>query len=76
MSSELAARYQAAMTDAGGCAIEAGLLGRLADHECHHGRLPGDPTPECGCWPTAHQATVIALDRALRAPRASTRRAA
>ena len=31
------------------CPIEAGLLGRLADHECPHGRLPGDRTPKCGC---------------------------
>ena len=29
------ARYRAAMADCGGrCPIEAGLLGRLADHEC------------------------------------------
>jgi hypothetical protein len=34
----------------GACPIEAGLLGRLADHECAHGRLPGDHTPKCGCW--------------------------
>ena len=35
----------------GACPIEAGLLGRLADHECPHGRLPFDRTPYCGCWP-------------------------
>jgi hypothetical protein len=22
----------------------------LADYECRHGRLPGDPTPPCGCF--------------------------
>ena len=33
----------------GGCPIEAGLLGRLADHECRHGRLAHDHTPKCGC---------------------------
>jgi hypothetical protein len=22
----------------------------LADYECRHGRLPGDPTPSCGCF--------------------------
>lgn len=24
---------------------------KLADDECQHGRLPGDSTPACGCWP-------------------------
>lgn len=24
---------------------------RFADEECAHGRLPGDRTPPCGCWP-------------------------
>jgi hypothetical protein len=39
-------RYRAAMRETGGCCpIEAGLLGRLADHECAHGRLPGDAPP-------------------------------
>ena len=38
------ARYHAAMAACGGrCPIEAGLLGRLADNECRHGRLPFDP---------------------------------
>ncbi|MGN6167719.1 MAG: hypothetical protein ACTHQQ_06060 [Solirubrobacteraceae bacterium] len=46
------ARYNAARVRGGGpCPIEAGALGRLADHECSHGRLPGDRTPLCGCWP-------------------------
>ena len=44
----------------GACPIEAGLLGQLADHECAHGRLPGDRTPKCGCWPQ-ETATVIPL---------------
>jgi hypothetical protein len=29
--------------------FELGL--RLADHECPHGRLYGDSSPSCGCWP-------------------------
>lgn len=33
------------------CPIEAGLLFKLADNECSHGRLPGDRTRPCGCWP-------------------------
>ena len=50
MSNPLPARYRAAMRHAGACPIEAGVLGRLADHECAHGRLPGDRSPKCGCW--------------------------
>ena len=39
-----AARYRAAERLAGGrCPIEAGLICRLADHECRHGRLAFDP---------------------------------
>jgi hypothetical protein len=72
------ARYRAAMRLAGGaCPIEAGLLGRLADHECAHGRLPADRTPKCGCWPQ-ETATVIPL-RTTSAPietAAAERRAA
>ena len=34
----------------GRCLIEAALLGRLANHECRHGRLPFDRTPSCGHW--------------------------
>ena len=34
--------------------------GRLADHECEHGRLPFDSTPPCGCWPQ-EGAVVLAL---------------
>jgi hypothetical protein len=47
-----AARYRAAQRLAGGrCPIEAGLICRLADHECRHGRLAFDHTAPCGCWP-------------------------
>lgn len=43
--------YGRALTAAGGaCPIEAGLIGRLVDLECSHGRLPGDGTEPCGCW--------------------------
>ena len=52
MPNPFSARYQAALRHTGGrCPIEAGLIGRLADHECSHGRLAGDRTPKCGCWP-------------------------
>ena len=51
MPNSFADRYRAAMRETGCCPIEAGLLGRLADHECAHGRLPGDRTAKCGCWP-------------------------
>jgi hypothetical protein len=55
------ARYTATMAKCGGrCPIETGLLGRLADHECRHGRLPFDRTPACGCWPE-EGAVVLAL---------------
>jgi hypothetical protein len=57
------ARYTAAMAQCGGrCPIEAGVLGRLADHECPHGRLPFDRTRPCGCW-TGEGAVVLALTR-------------
>ena len=47
----LSARYSAAIAQgAGSCPIEAGALGRLADHECCHGRLPFDRSAACGCW--------------------------
>jgi hypothetical protein len=69
------ARYTAAMAECGGrCPIEAGVLGRLADHECRHGRLPRDRTPACGCWPE-EGAVVLALSRRSRI-RASGARAA
>ena len=40
MPNTFAERYRAAMRETGGCPIEAGLLGRLADHEC----APRPPT--------------------------------
>jgi hypothetical protein len=41
-----AARYRAAERLAGGrCPIEAGLICRLADHECRHGRLASTTPP-------------------------------
>ena len=41
MPTQFADRYREAMRQAGGaCPIESGVLGRLADHECAHGRLP------------------------------------
>jgi len=62
------ARYRAAMAQCGGrCPIEAGPLGRLADNECRHGRLPFDRTPVCGCWPQ-EGAAVLTLPRASEAP--------
>lgn len=35
--------------EGGPCPIEAGMLLSLADHECEHGKLPGDrvPCPIC-----------------------------
>ncbi|HYB25588.1 MAG TPA: hypothetical protein VEF89_03145 [Solirubrobacteraceae bacterium] len=66
MPNQFADRYREAMRVAGGaCPIESGLLGRLADHECQHGRLPGDSTPRCGCWPQENQ-TVSPLQAAKR----------
>ena len=38
-------------TGLGPCPIEAGVIGKLSDHECEHGRLPGDQSAPCGCWP-------------------------
>lgn len=35
----------------GSCPIETGFIGKLADNECAHHRLPGDRTSPCGCWP-------------------------
>ena len=52
MPNPFPAHYRASQRQAGGpCPIEAGLIGRLADHECRHGRLAFDRTPKCGCWP-------------------------
>ena len=69
------ARYTAAMAECGGrCPIEAGVLGRLADHECRHGRLPSDRTPPCGCWPE-EGAVVVALRRPAERPSVKRRAA-
>ena len=63
MPTPFAERYREAVRQAGGaCPIESGVLGRLADNECDHGRLPGDRTGKCGCWPQEN-APVIALSR-------------
>jgi hypothetical protein len=36
-STTFSARYAAAMAECGGrCPMEAGVLGKLADHECRH----------------------------------------
>jgi hypothetical protein len=62
------ARYAAALACCGGrCPVEAGVLGRLADHECRHGRLAFDRTPPCGCWP-AEGAAVLALPHRAATP--------
>lgn len=48
-------------TETGSYVDESAAIGRLcgmgwsfadADLECAHGRLAGDPTKPCGCWPT------------------------
>ena len=76
MPNSFADRYRAAMRETGSCPIEAGLLGRLADHECAHGRLPGDHTAKCGCWPQ-EKAPVMALSQRVRPqPPPANRRAA
>jgi hypothetical protein len=53
----------------GSCPIESGYIGKIADNECSHGRLPGDRTRPCGCWPhyeyyrdpTVHERAVLAI---------------
>lgn len=67
-SSTFTARYIAAMATCGGrCPIEAGVIGRLADHECRHGRLPRDRTPPCGCSPE-EGAVLLALSWPVEEP--------
>lgn len=48
------------------CPIETNAWWCLADHECDHGRLPGDRTTPCGCWaqervatPTNQKETIV-----------------
>jgi hypothetical protein len=61
MHTTFTARYGEGLRQTGGrCPIEAGVAGRLADHECRCGRLPFDRTPPCGCWPQ-EQAAILAL---------------
>lgn len=43
--------YRRKLAKLAACPIELGAIGALADTECRCGRLPGDPTPICGCWP-------------------------
>ena len=31
-------------------------LPKMADFECKHGRIAGDATPPCGCWPSEKKA--------------------
>jgi hypothetical protein len=59
----------------GPCPIEAGVAGRLADHECHCGRLPFDRTPPCGCWPQ-EPAAILPLPARPAATAPRRRRAA
>lgn len=67
-SPSFSAHHAAAMAECGGrCPIESGALGRLADYECRHGRLPHDRTPPCGCWP-GEGAVVVALSRSVEEP--------
>jgi hypothetical protein len=74
-SQTFSARYTAAMVECGGrCPIEVGVLGRLADHECRHGRLPLDRTPACGCWPQ-DGAVILPLAQPQSAHRAAERAA-
>ena len=59
MHNTFTARYREGLSQTGGrCPIEAGVAGRLADHECQCGRLPFDRTPPCGCWPQEPAAIV------------------
>jgi hypothetical protein len=50
------------MAFGGRCPIEAGRLGRLAHHECRHGRLPFERTRLCGWW-SEEGAVVLAPTR-------------
>ena len=77
MPNPIADHYRAAMHEAGGyCPIEAGVVGRLADHECDHGRLPGDRTPRCGCWPQENGSVIAFPEPARVHPPPARRQAA
>jgi hypothetical protein len=72
-----AARYRAAERLAGGrCPIEAGLIGRVADRECRHGRLAFDPTAPCGCWPEEGAAVQPLTQTGVRSSRSQSQRVA
>ena len=76
MPNSFADRYRAAALQTGGaCPIESGVLGRLADNECAHGRLAGDRSAKCGCWPQEKNAPVIAITQRARPPRAERKAA-
>ena len=75
VTGNFSARYTTAMLECGERSpIEAGVVGRLADNECRHGRLPLDRTSPCGCWPEAG-APVLSLPRSAE-QNVSSRRAA
>jgi hypothetical protein len=75
VTGNFSARYTTAMLECGErCPIEAGVVGRLADNECRHGRLPLDRTSPCGCWPE-EGALMLSLRRAAE-QNVSSRRAA
>jgi hypothetical protein len=74
---QLPARYRATERLAGGrCPIEAGLICRLADHECRHGRLAFDRTAHCGCWPEEGAVVRALPEAASRTTRPESRRTA
>jgi hypothetical protein len=77
MQNTFTARYQKGLRQTGGhCPIEAGVAGRLADHECNCGRLPFDRTPPCGCWPQEPAALVTLSARSSATASAPPRRRA
>jgi hypothetical protein len=49
----------------GTCPIESGVLLKLADHECAHGRLPMEG-PSCGCFPGQEPPAAVELPRFTR----------
>ena len=74
MPNAFAALYDGGLkVTAGACPIEAGVIARLADHECAHGRLPRDRTAACGCWP---QEGAIVIDLPARRTRDELREVA
>jgi hypothetical protein len=72
----LAARYRQLERRIGACPIEAGFLGRLVDHECKHGRLAGDRTEACGCWPSEAKLIELRPSRVTREQAAEVEREA